>query len=235
MSLSIVLCTYNEENNIRSCLNKLVKNNLVNEIIIIDDNSQDNTIKIIQEFNDRKIKLTIRQNTKGFASALIYGMASTSSEYILRLDTDMYNQVDYLINSFELNKAYDFCNFSRYIINGKDLRGNLRNYSSKFINIICYYLLSKKITDYTSCIFFIKKKLLADVFPNNTKYANFIIEFVYNIINKNLNYKELPFVQEKNTENFSKSAPNLLKFFANGSFYFITIIKCLITKLNFKL
>lgn len=232
MSLAIILCTYNEENNIKECLDKLIKYKEIKEIIIIDDNSRDNTLNIISEFHNQKIKLHVRKKIKGFASAFIYGLKNTESKYILRLDVDMHDQISYLMEKFIKNKNYDFVNFSRYINKGKDLRGNLRKYSSKLINKICYITLSKKITDYTSCIFFIKKSLLKDVFPKNTKYANFIIEFVYSIITKQKNFKEFPFIQDKNTENFSKSAPNLIKFFLNGSLYLTTILKCLIYKLK---
>ena len=48
-NLSIVLSTYNEEDNIRQTLTKLINNNLINEIIIIDDNSHDQTVRIINE------------------------------------------------------------------------------------------------------------------------------------------------------------------------------------------
>ena len=48
-NLSIVLSTYNEEDNIRQTLTKLMNNSLISEVIIIDDNSNDQTVKIINE------------------------------------------------------------------------------------------------------------------------------------------------------------------------------------------
>ena len=61
-NLSIVLSTYNEENNIRQTLTKLMNNSLISEVIIIDDNSNDQTVKIINEIKNDKIRLFIKQH-----------------------------------------------------------------------------------------------------------------------------------------------------------------------------
>ena len=73
---------------------------------------------------------------------------------------------------------------------------------------------------------------MSDVFPQNSYYANFIIEFVFSLILKKKNYLEVGFIQKKNTELNSKSAPNILGFFKNGFFYLITIFKCVLLKIN---
>ena len=71
-NLSIVLSTYNEENNIEQTLTKLLNNASIKEVIIVDDSSTDNTVDIINFFKNDKIKLFIRKTTKGFASAFIF-------------------------------------------------------------------------------------------------------------------------------------------------------------------
>ena len=100
-NLSIVLSTYNEEDNIRQTLTKLINNNLINEIIIIDDNSHDQTVRIINEIKNDKIRLFIRKNTKGFASAFIFGLTMTNGEYIMRFDVDMHSEIDFFLNTFK--------------------------------------------------------------------------------------------------------------------------------------
>ena len=52
MNLSAVILTKNEEKYIRECLNSL---SFCDEIVVIDDYSEDNTLKIIQ---NSKIKIT---------------------------------------------------------------------------------------------------------------------------------------------------------------------------------
>ena len=231
-NLSIVLSTYNEENNIEQTLTKLLNNASIKEVIIVDDSSTDNTVDIINHFKNDKIKLFIRKTTKGFASAFIFGVVMSSGKYILRFDLDMHTEIDFFIKTFQENKDKDCVIFSRYVKNGFDSRGNYRKISSLLLNTICQYLLSKKIKDYTSCIMFFKRDLLSDIFPQNSYYANFIIEFVFSLILKNKDYLEIGFNQKKNTELNSKSAPNILAFLKNGFFYLITILKCLFLRIK---
>jgi glycosyltransferase involved in cell wall biosynthesis len=230
-NLSIVLSTYNEENNIEQALTKLVNSASVGEIIIVDDNSTDETVNIINNLKNSKIKLFVRKTTRGFASSFIFGIMMSSSSHILRFDLDMHEEIDFFIKTFEKNKDQDCVIFSRYVDNGNDLRSNYRKIPSLILNKTCQYLLSSKIKDYTSCIMFFKKDLLSDILPQNSYYANFIIEFVFSLIIKKKYYLEVGFIQKKNTELNSKSAPNILSFLKNGFFYLITILKCILLKI----
>ena len=229
-NLSIVLSTYNEEDNIRETLTKLINNSLVSEVIIIDDNSNDQTVRIINEIKNNKIRLFVRKNTKGFASAFIFGLMMANGEYIMRFDVDMHSEIDLFLDTFEKNTDKECLIFSRYVSNGDDQRSFYRKLPSLIINKLCQYLLSNKIKDYTSCIMFFKKDLLMDIMPKNTRYANFIIEFVFFLILKKKNYLEVGFIQKKNTELNSKSSPNILGFLKNGFFYLFTIFRCILFK-----
>ena len=70
-NLSVVLSTYNEAENIEQTIKKLVSKDSIKEIIIVDDNSTDDTAKLIKNIKNDKIKLLIRTSTRGFASAFI--------------------------------------------------------------------------------------------------------------------------------------------------------------------
>lgn len=230
-NLSIVLCSYNEALNIYPTLIKLTNKKFIKEIIIIDDNSTDGTIDLVNKFNEPKIKLIVRKKETGFASAFIKGINLSSADYILRFDIDMYDNIEFFLKHFlSIDKHDDLLIFSRYVKNGSDERSLYRNIPSYIINLFCRILLSSKVKDYTSCIMIIKKNLLNDCYPKESNYANFIIEFVYDVILKEKKIKEIGFIQKKSTESNSKSAPNILKFFFNGMLYFFTIFKCLFKK-----
>jgi dolichol-phosphate mannosyltransferase len=231
-SLSVILCTYNEEKFIENTLKKLLKEKIIAEIIIVDDNSKDKTINIINRFKNKKIKLYVRKNIRGFASAFNYGIKRSNCDYILRFDVDMYSNIKKFIYYFKIYNNKDCIIFSRYVKKGKDLRGNYRKLSSLVLNKICNYLLSSKIKDYTSCIMIFNRNILKDIKIENTIYANFIIKFAYNLIVKNKNFIELPFVQNKITEKNSKSAPNIKIFIKNGLLYLLTIVECLFIRVK---
>ena len=230
--LSIVLSTYNEVNNIRQTINSLLTKNNVKEIIIIDDDSNDGTIDVLKKLQNSKIKIVIRKKIRGFASAFIDGLKIATGDYILRFDLDMYESIDFFFDAFQKISTNEDCIiFSRYIGNGKDYRSIYRSMPSYILNKLCQKLLYSKIKDYTSCIIIFKRDILSEIFPKNTHYANFIIDFIFEMIRKNKNIKEVPFVQNKITEVNSKSAPNVIKFLFNGSFYLFSILRCMFIKL----
>ena len=233
-TLSVILCTYNEANNISGALKTLLSSKLVNEIIIIDDNSKDGTVSLINKFSDPRVKLVVRKNTRGFASAFIYGVIISKSDYIMRFDVDMFADINFFLDIFKKKNKYEFLIFSRYCKTGRDIRGPYRKISSLLINKLCQLLLSSKVKDYTSCIFFFKKDILKDLSIQNTSYANFVITFVYQAILKNIDISEVGFIQKKETEKNSKSAPNILIFLKNGFFYVLTIFKCFFLRFNRK-
>ena len=56
--ISIVVPTFNSEIYIKKCVKTILNQSYKNfEIIIVDNNSCDNTIKIINSFNSKKIKI----------------------------------------------------------------------------------------------------------------------------------------------------------------------------------
>ena len=100
-NLSIVLSTYNEVENIKVALDSSVNHTADKEIIVIDDNSSDGTIDILENYKHPKMKFVVRKNIRGLASAFIDGIKLSSGDYILRFDLDMCNSINHLMKTFE--------------------------------------------------------------------------------------------------------------------------------------
>ena len=88
MNNSVVMATYNGEKYIKEQIYSILKNlNDDDELIISDDGSTDNTLKIIKNYNDKRIKIFdgprkgVKQN---FANAIKHA----SGEYIFLSDQD---------------------------------------------------------------------------------------------------------------------------------------------------
>ena len=71
-NLSVILCTYNEAKIINKTIDEIFLYNPNSEIIIVDDNSTDETQNIIKEKNSENIKL-ISRKSRGLASACLMG------------------------------------------------------------------------------------------------------------------------------------------------------------------
>lgn len=79
--ISVFIITHNEEQNIRACLESVT---WADEIVLLDDGSEDETIAIAKEFTD---KIHIKE-WRGFAEQKRAAMALCSHEWALSLDAD---------------------------------------------------------------------------------------------------------------------------------------------------
>ena len=86
--VSLVLPAYNEEKSIRRILESLPNDKSI-EILVIDDNSTDNSIKEIQKVNDhRKIRLLRHKKNRGYGGAILTGLKYANGEIIVTMDSD---------------------------------------------------------------------------------------------------------------------------------------------------
>jgi len=87
--LSIIIVTYNSGNIIGDCLKSIYELNLTfkYEIIVVDNNSNDNTIKIVSSFSD--IKIIRNPVNLGFAYANNLGFKNSNGYFILILNPDI--------------------------------------------------------------------------------------------------------------------------------------------------
>ena len=86
---SIILCTYNEQFYIKKTILELRKNINNLELIVVDDNSSDETRNIVNESaNEGLIKLIHRKKTRGLASAFLTGLIQSNGNYIGWIDAN---------------------------------------------------------------------------------------------------------------------------------------------------
>ncbi|MFS3928309.1 glycosyltransferase family 2 protein [Priestia flexa] len=95
---SIVIPVYNKEEYISRTLNSILNQTFLNfEIIIVDDGSTDNSIKIVKNFDDNRIKVVSQEN-KGVSSARNLGVEHSKNDYIAFIDADDIWKPEFLEN-----------------------------------------------------------------------------------------------------------------------------------------
>jgi len=82
-TLSVVLATYNEEKNLRDCLDSV--KSLADEVVIVDGGSSDKTVEIAKEFSATVINT---DNPPIFHINKQKAIDKASSDWILQLDAD---------------------------------------------------------------------------------------------------------------------------------------------------
>ena len=90
--LSIIIVTFNNEEHITECLSSLKKNTLTSEVIIIDNNSHDQTLHKIKKNPQitAPLHLTLIKNktNRGFAQAVNQGLKKCRGDFICLLGPD---------------------------------------------------------------------------------------------------------------------------------------------------
>ena len=88
ISVSVVIPCYNREETIRRCIDSVMNQTVLpDEIIVVDDGSSDESVKIIEQMNNPIIKV-IKQNHQGAQAARNLGILNAQGNYIAFLDSD---------------------------------------------------------------------------------------------------------------------------------------------------
>ncbi len=89
--ISVVICAHNEEKYIERCIRSVLNQNFDHdyEVIVVDDFSEDNTSKILENFKDQ-ISVIRNSTNLGIGATSNIGIRSSKSRYVVRVDADDY-------------------------------------------------------------------------------------------------------------------------------------------------
>ena len=128
--ISVVMPVYNAEKYIAQAIESILNQTYPYfEFIIVDDGSEDNSVKIIESFEDERIRL-FRKKHSGISETLNFGISKSQGEYIARMDADdisLPNRFQAQIKFLLQNKNYKLVSSNASIINEK---GNLTGYKT---------------------------------------------------------------------------------------------------------
>ena len=174
--ISIILSTYNEASIIKTTIDKIFSTLDNVEIVLVDDNSVDGTLEILNSINNKNLKVYSRKS-RGLASAFLLGMINTNGDYIGWTDSNMPQLTHHFKEMIKKLETYDIVLLSRYIDGGADQRSLMRILSSKMINFFCRLILGSGIKDYTSSIFLMRKEVLKYGVPILMVMVSFLLNF----------------------------------------------------------
>lgn len=94
--LSVFIPVFNEVETVLLCLEKVLQNGQVAEVILVDDFSTDGTRELLQTITDSRVKVLLHQKNSGKGAALRTALASVSAPYFIIQDADLeYDPRDY--------------------------------------------------------------------------------------------------------------------------------------------
>jgi dolichol-phosphate mannosyltransferase len=231
--VSIVLATYNERENIVDTIKSIfvhVKDPV--EVIVVDDDSADQTWQLVENLEDPRVVVIRRVDTRGLASAFNRGIIESRGEIVGWMDADMCMPPSMLPAMVEKLNDYDIVVGSRYAPGGQDDRAPLRVISSRFINGLAGLVLGYGIKDYDSGFVVLRRTVFNKVSIIPTGYGAYFMEFLYTCRKKGLTVYEMPYIFRDRAKGISKSAPSIYKFFKTGMQYVIRIFTARLRRID---
>jgi dolichol-phosphate mannosyltransferase len=224
--ISILLATYNERENIIDMVEEVLAALPTEaEIVLIDDDSPDDTWRIVEEIGDERIRVIRRIGERGLASAYQRGIDEARGDVIGWLDCDLGMPASLLPKMIEYLDTVDVVVGSRYVAGGGDDRDFVRVFASKLINGFARLVLGNHIFDYDSGFIVLKKSVLESIQFRAEGHGEYFIELLYKATRAGFQIYEVGYVFKDRIRGESKSAPGLIPFLRTGLDYVRRIIE----------
>jgi glycosyltransferase involved in cell wall biosynthesis len=94
--LSVVIPCFNEEKTLKELISRVLQQESVAEVILVDDGSNDRSVSIAQGISDSRIIVKSKSKNEGKGSAIREGFQIASSPFVIIQDADLeYDPRDY--------------------------------------------------------------------------------------------------------------------------------------------
>ena len=255
ITLSIILPTLNEEENLNILIPDLIKNleiidNLEFEIIVSDDKSTDGTKELMSSFNSKykNVHLYERTSEPSLPMSIWDGIKQSRSDYVLWMDADgsmPAKSVKELVSLIIENKESVVIG-SRFVDGGaykgiieleekSVIKAILNVYKSNdtvlgmilsnLFNKLLRSIFSSKVSDITSGFIIGKKSYFTIDLFNKSSYGEYFIYVVAKLLSSNIEIIEKGYICETRKHGNSKTATSFIQLLKRGYPYIVTAIK----------
>mgnify|MGYP001318143919 FL=1 len=235
--LSILLPVRNESDGLEDIIEHFSKNlnNINHEVLIINDFSEDDTLKKSENLTFKKKNFRVLNNTnKGLGGAINLGIKESKGINITIMMADGSDDINDLINYNNLinSNNYDAILGSRFSKESKVTEYPLQKLIlNRLFNYFVGLIFWNKYNDYTNAFKIYKKDTLIQISPLISESFNIFLEIPLKIISRKYKYKIVPINWFGRKKGISKFKIKELR-----SKYLFTLIYCFIEKnlLNIK-
>ncbi len=217
MSTLLVL-VHNEEKFIEKVIVKY--KDLFENIIVIDDFSNDNTLNILENLNYEKIHIIKNEKNLGAGRSLQAGInkfLQLDSNYLIKIDGDdqfEFNDINKLLNFVKSNEQYDFIKCDRFWDGG--IVGEIpkiRYYGNAFASFLIKFSTGNwSINDPLNGLFLFSKKAAKKIQIPKLFYRYGYPFYLCNFFSNHSVFSDLKFVQMKNKITYGDEKSSLKAF-----------------------
>ena len=189
---TIIIPVYNEAKNLKILIPKIYRElkNKRFEIIVVDDNSNDMTSKVLKKFKKKNFYHLIRKDKRDLSKSCIMGFKKSKYNKIIVMDGDLQHKpsdIKKFLNIFDKFRP-DIVVGTRDLF--KDKKHNLnifRLFASRILVLVVNLLLGNKTSDPMSGFFMFKKKIFIESQKKLIKKGYKILLDLLYIKNQNIN------------------------------------------------
>ncbi len=233
MKLSIVIPAYNEDESITETLEtlyiKLVENSIQHEILVVNDNSKDKTLEVLEGLKNSIPTLAIHTNNgpNGFGNAVRYGLDRYQGDCVAIMMADLSDSPDDLVKFYhKLQEGYDCVFGSRWKAGGQVIDyPPLKKRINRLANFIVRLVFRIKYDDCTNAFKMYRRKTMDGLKPFLSPHFNLTLEIPLKAIVRGYSYAVVP-----NSWTNRKFGESKLKIKEMGSRYLFILLYCLIEK-----
>jgi dolichol-phosphate mannosyltransferase len=234
MILSVVIPTYNEEGSISETITILYdilqKERIEHEILVINDNSKDRTLQILEALKPVIPTLTVYTNPgpNGFGFAVRYGLDHFTGDCVAIMMADLSDDPEDLVKFYLTMREHNYdCVFgNRWIKGGKVYDyPQPKRFLNRMVNNLISWSLGLRYNDLTNAFKLYKKETIQGLKPFLSPHFNLTLELSLKAIVRNYSYTTVP-----NSWRNRKTGESKLKIREMGSRYFFIYLYCLIEK-----
>lgn len=241
-SISIILPTYNEAENIVDLIREIDKKvKRKKQIVVVDDNSPDGTSKTVENFirktKRKDVVLKTRYRNRGLTNSIKDGIKFSKGDVVVWMDCDFSmppSAIDQLLE--KIDKGYDIAVGSRFIKGGriKEIDKSKKDspvaiFLSRLMNYSIQFLLGRNFKDYTSGFIAARRKVFSKV-KLRGDYGEYFIDLIYKSFAYGFKIVEIPYICVSRKKGESKTGQNIWQYLKRGIKYIILTLRLLIEK-----
>ena len=210
---SVILPTYDEAGNIiklvEAIKHELALKRITHEIIVVDDNSPDQTGILAQKYFSKfpEVRVIIRKKEKGLATAIRTGIEAAVGDIVVAMDTDFNHEPELVPRLVEKCDKYDVAVGSRFV-KGGGMANKKREFLSRIYNIFLVGpIIGSPISD-NLCGFFAMRRSELDKLPFDKifyGYGDYFMRLIYLAKKQGNTFCELPSFYKDREYGASKS------------------------------
>lgn len=151
MKVLIIIPAFNEEKNLSGLLDRLDKACPEHDVVVVNDSSEDNTLRLCRERGVHVIDLPVNLGIGGAVQAGYMYARYRNYDAAVQVDGDGQHNPEYIsLLLDELDKGADLCIGSRFLADGGFRSTGVRRFAIRYFSRLIYLFTGLKVTDPTS-------------------------------------------------------------------------------------